>query len=208
MVWKTISEPPANNTNSDLILKRINIPSTVYTDSINGFTSFIFDTAVLLPQGPFYIGWQQNTNFILNVGYDNNYKYAKIGGTNPNLFYNLNGYWEKVSANITGAVMMRPLVGREIKIKNPASVEQIFNTNSISIYPNPSNNSQEVFIKANHSIKSIKVYDCLGKLQLEFQGENIENVNISNLNNGIYFFELLDEQNNTYFQKWIKQSYE
>jgi len=208
MVWKTISEPPANNTNSDLILKRINIPSTVYTDSINGFTSFIFDTAVLLPQGPFYIGWQQNTNFILNVGYDNNYKYAKIGGTNPNLFYNLNGYWEKVSANITGAVMMRPLVGREIKIKNPASVEQIFNANSISIYPNPSNNSQEVFIKANNSIKSIKVYDCHGKLQLEFQGENIENVNISNLNNGIYFFELLDEQNNTYFQKWIKQSYE
>ena len=208
MVWKTISEPPANNTNSDLILKRINIPSTVYTDSINGFTSFIFDTAVLLPQGPFYIGWQQNTNFILNVGYDNNYKYAKIGGTNPNLFYNLNGYWEKVSANITGAVMMRPLVGREIKIKNPASVEQIFNANSISIYPNPSNNSQEVFIKANNSIKSIKVYDCHGKLQLEFQGENIENVNISTLNNGIYFFELLDEQNNTYFQKWIKQSYE
>mgnify|MGYP000070575574 CR=1 FL=1 len=67
--------------------------------------------------------------------------------------------WEKVSSNITGAVMMRPLVGREIKIKNPASVEQIFNTKSISIYPNPSNNNQEVFIKADNSIKSIKVYD-------------------------------------------------
>ena len=208
MVWKKISEPPANNTSADVILKRVNIPSTVYTDSINGFTNFIFDTAVILSQGDFFIGWQQNTNFILNVGYDNNYKYAKVGGTNPNLFYNLNGYWENVSSNITGAVMMRPLVGREIKTNNPASVNQSVNTKTIIIYPNPSNNSQEVFIKAENSIKSIKVYDCLGKLQLEFQGENIENVNISNLNNGIYFFELLDEQNNTYFQKWIKQSYE
>ena len=208
MVWKTISEPPASNTSADLILKRVNIPSTIYTDSINGFTNFIFDTAVILPQGPFYIGWQQNTSFILNVGYDNNYKYAKVGGTNPNLFYNLNGYWEKVSANISGAVMMRPLVGREIKIKNPASISQILNANTISIYPNPSSNSRDVFIKSDNSIKSVRVYDCLGKLQLDYQGENIENMNISNLSNGIYFFELLDEQNNTYFQKWIKQSYE
>jgi len=208
MVWKTISEPPASNTSADVVLKRVNIPSTVYTDSINGFTNFIFDTAVILSQGTFYIGWQQNTNFILNVGYDNNYKYAKVGGTNPNLFYNLNGYWEKVSANITGAVMMRPLVGREIKIKNPSSVSQVSNSNKISIYPNPSSNNKDVFIQSEHSIKSIKVYDCLGKLQLDYQGENIENINISNLSNGIYFFELLDEQNNTYFQKWIKQSYE
>jgi hypothetical protein len=208
MVWKTISEPPASNTSADLILKRVNIPSTIYTDSINGFTNFIFDTVVILPQGPFYIGWQQNTSFILNVGYDNNYKYAKVGGTNPNLFYNLNGYWEKVSANISGAVMMRPLIGREIKIKNPASISQILNANTISIYPNPSSNSRDVFIKSDNSIKSVRIYDCLGKLQLDYLGENIENINISNLSNGIYFFELLDEQNNTYFQKWIKQSYE
>ena len=113
-----------------------------------------------------------------------------------------------MSANITGAVMMRPLVGREIKIKNPASVSQVLNSNTINIYPNPSSNSKDVFIQSEHTIKFIKVYDCLGKLQMDCQGENIEKINISNLSNGIYFFELLDEQNNTYFQKWIKQSYE
>jgi hypothetical protein len=96
----------------------------------------------------------------------------------------------------------------EIKIKNPASISQILNANTISIYPNPSSNSRDVFIKSDNSIKSVRIYDCLGKLQLDYQGENIENINISNLSNGIYFFELLDEQNNTYFQKWIKQSYE
>jgi hypothetical protein len=208
IVWKTISEPPANNTNSDIILKRVSIPSTVYTDSINGFTNFIFDTAVLLPQGSFFIGWQQNTNFILNVGYDNNYKYAKSGGTNPNLFYNLNGYWEKVSTNITGAVMMRPLVGREIKVNNPSNILGDIKAPNITIYPNPSSNNDVVFVKASSQIRSIKIYDCQGKLQLEVQDENIEKLNISNLNNGIYFFEIIDEFNQTSFQKWIKQSYE
>jgi hypothetical protein len=208
IVWKAISEPPANNTNSDIILKRFSIPSTVYTDSINGFTNFIFDTAVLLPQGSFYIGWQQNTSFILNVGYDNNYKYAKSGGTNPNLFYNLNGYWEKVSANITGAVMMRPLVGREIKVNNPSNVLGDIKAPNITIYPNPSSKYDLVFVKASTQIRSIKVYDCQGKLQLEVKDENIEKLNISNLNNGIYFFEIIDEFNQTSFQKWIKQSYE
>lgn len=208
IVWENISEPPANNTNADLILKRVNIPSTVYTDSINGFTNFIFDTAVILKQGNFYIGWQQNTNFILNVGYDNNYKYAKTGGSNPNLFYNLNGYWEKVSANITGTVMMRPLVGGKIIANNQSNLISQSINDQVLIYPNPLIAQNVVFLKGSKDIRSVKIFDCLGQLKLELNEGNIEKIQIDFLSNGIYFFEITDELNHTSFQKWIKQSYE
>src|SRR5690606_5982800 len=77
-VWTKLSEPPATNTNNDVLVKMLEIPTTLHADSINGFVHFIFDTAVALPVGDFYIGWMQSTPYILNVGYDNNYQYAQV----------------------------------------------------------------------------------------------------------------------------------
>ena len=89
IVWQNVSEPPANNTLNDVLLKKLILNSTQYADSINGFIDFIFDSAVAIPQGKFYIGWQQNSAFILNVGYDKNYKYLfNENYHNPNVFYN------------------------------------------------------------------------------------------------------------------------
>lgn len=205
LVWQQISEPPAPNTSGDVILRRIEIPGAIYTDSINGFTDIVFDTAVVLPQGNFYIGWQQNANFILNIGYDNNYKYAKTGGRNPNLFFNLNGYWEKVSANISGAVMMRPLLGARIANGSSASLTS-YKTVEFKIYPNPASASDEVRIESGQRIQIVNVYDAYGKMVKQIQGDDLKMLPLSDLADGIYLIEVVDEFRQTGIQKWIKQS--
>lgn len=204
IIWKAISEPPAPNTNGDIIFKRINLPTAIYTDSINGFTDIIFDTAIVLPQGNFYIGWQQNSNFILNVGYDNNYKHGKIGGRNPNIFYNLNGYWEKVSANVTGAVMMRPIVGAALKNNNQASVYDLQVKQLVTLYPNPG--SSELNFESESAIIKVSVYDLSGKLIQSISDLDITNINLDFINDGMYLIEITNEENQKSIHKWIKQS--
>jgi hypothetical protein len=204
MVWQNISEPPASNTNNDVILKKVEIPTSFYADSINGFVNIVFDTAVILPTGNFYIGWQQTSNYILNVGYDNNYKHLHQGGRNPNLFYNLNGYWEKVNSNISGVPMMRPLLGG--KIYNPASIRRTSTATAgkVFLYPNPSGNSSTLALDSEKEIHSVKVYDISGKVCLELNNEDIREINISELPPGFYQVLIGNADKQVSIHKYIK----
>lgn len=206
LVWKRLSEPPAPNTQNDLIVKRLDMSTAIYTDSINGFTDIIFDTAVALDNGDFYIGWQQNTNFILNIGYDNNYSFANAGGRNPNLFFNLNGYWEKVNSNITGAVMMRPLVGEKIIVSNPASVKSNSLVKLPKLFPNPAGSGQDINIDHFNRIVMVNVMDYSGKSVAIYSSDDIRTVSAEGISDGIYFLVCTDEYGNSTTQKWIKQS--
>ncbi|MCC6818648.1 MAG: T9SS type A sorting domain-containing protein, partial [Bacteroidia bacterium] len=190
MVWKSISEPPANTDDNDVILKQVNLASVFYSDSINGFVDIIFDTAVALSSDDFYIGWKQNINFILNVGYDNNYKYLHAGGRNPNLFYNLNGYWESVNSTITGVPMMRPIVGAPVPKSNTSIKQTTPKSPTVNIYPNPIDNTQTLNINSDNLIVSAKVFDMNSRCLIDLYDEDIKGVPISILNAGIYFIEL------------------
>jgi hypothetical protein len=205
MVWKNISEPPSNNMNNDILLKKINLGTAIYSDSINGFVDFIFDTAVYIPQGVFYIGWQQNTRFLLNVGYDNNYKYAHQGGRNPNLFFNLNGYWEKVSTSITGSIMMRPIVGKAIR--NPLIINEKNQISNIKIYPNPSGTSAYLNIESDNALKQIEFIDVQGRIIYNVElAEGVSNLLLSDLKAGFYTLRIIDHQGNITFKKYIKNN--
>ena len=204
IIWKSISEPPANTDDNDVVYRKMEIPSAYYSDSINGFVDIVLDTAVVIEAGDFYIGWQQNINFMLNIGYDNNYKYAQSGGRNPNLFYNLNGYWENVSALITGAPMMRPIVGAALPKKSTSVAKLNTIANSINIYPNPSGNSHSLTINAQSEIVQLSIYDISGKLMFSQSGENIQNINVTTLTPGFYTIHLTDSNNQTTALKYIK----
>ncbi len=84
----------------------------IFLDTLQGFTTFVFDTAISLPVGHFYVGWEQISNSFdpIPVGYDL---------SNPDaadsiwLYTVLTGVWENVGPelNLRGAIMMRPVVG-------------------------------------------------------------------------------------------------
>jgi len=184
IIWKTISEPPASTTSNDVILKRITMPTAIYTDSLNGFTTIVLDTAIVLNQGVFYIGWQQNMNFMLNIGYDRNYKYLHQGGRNPNLFYNLNGYWENVSNTITGAVMIRPIIGEALPKQTQIEAQTL--PIAIQIFPNPITQGQSLQFISKSSVNYCTIYDLTGKLMQSDHVMADQSLSLKALSPGMY----------------------
>jgi hypothetical protein len=184
IIWKTISEPPASTTSNDVILKRITMPTAIYTDSLNGFTTIVLDTAIVLNQGVFYIGWQQNMNFMLNIGYDRNYKYLHQGGRNPNLFYNLNGYWENVSNTITGAVMIRPIIGEALPKQTQVEAQTL--PIAIQIFPNPITQGQSLQFISKSSVNYCTIYDLTGKLMQSDHVMADQSLSLKALSPGMY----------------------
>ncbi|MGI6718295.1 MAG: T9SS type A sorting domain-containing protein [Bacteroidales bacterium] len=69
------------------------------------------------------------------------------------------------------------------------------NTN-ITLYPNPAKNVVSI---DGVSVQKVLIYNNLGQLVQEFSNTN--QINISNLNQGVYFLNIIDINNNNYNQK-------
>ncbi len=97
-----------------------------YADSLNQFTLYVPDTLMYLSK-PFFIGWEKTTEDMLNVGFDKN------RDSHSKVFYNIYGDWQ--ASTIPGAIMIRPVFGKDFTI-NMSSVQRTKRFN-VSIYPNP-----------------------------------------------------------------------
>lgn len=194
-VWKTITEPPASNTNDDVLITEMLVLHPEYTDSINGFHYFVFDSAVLMPAGAFYVGWKQSAKFVLNIGYDNNYRNLHQNSRNPNVYYNLSGYWEKPEFEVQGAPMIRPLLGA--KIPNKVNIVSPIKVNAtLRAYPNPSDGNVRVEMPVK-GFYSFELYDIEGKLI--DKGERFLNKGETHFEfdkmKGVYFLKLKSDKN-------------
>lgn len=189
-IWSEITTPglPANN---DKILhyQTITVPEHTYSyrDGMGGFTRFKLDTVRYLPAGKFYIGWRQNSNFMLNVGFDKNYPESFGKAYNPMLFYNTDGTW-RVSG-FPGTVMMRPVVGKSLEPATGMAPKQT--TRAVKVYPNPAHSLLYINLP-EQTEGTIQVMDMQGRVILS---KNIDGpvLNISELPAGMYILQL---QNN------------
>ena len=65
---------------------------------------------------------------------------------------------------------------------------------NISLYPNPVHSILNIALPANHMLSSIKLEDVVGKLVMKEQtNANQYQLDLSNLETGIYFIELAVE---------------
>jgi hypothetical protein len=204
-IWQRISEPPLTNTSNDFLIYETDQFAPVYTDSINGFHTFLIDTTIILPPGNFYVGWTQVGIFNLNVGYDRNYEYLNQNTKNPNIFFNLNGFWESVDNSITGTPMIRPIFGKQTNnwgLSSPNLYNQTSNT--IQIFPNPCFDrinlipKNEIY-KASYSIQSMD-----GKIIQKGIVEDTFSIETSNLISGMYVLTI-ENKNQIFYTKFIKQ---
>ncbi|MFK8058918.1 MAG: ELWxxDGT repeat protein [Polaribacter sp.] len=80
---------------------------------------------------------------------------------------------------------------------NTLSIKKEFKTNftKVNIYPNPTSNILNLKID-NQQIKSIKIFNLLGKEVMHLSSENnlIEKVNISQLSSGMFIIQIKTEQ--------------
>ncbi|MBR5781080.1 MAG: T9SS type A sorting domain-containing protein [Bacteroidales bacterium] len=85
-------------------------------------------------------------------------------------------------------------VGSAVLVTKANNVSEI-TENNISIYPNPANDF--VKISGDDRINSVKVYNCLGMMVEEIEvNANEAEINTSDYNTGIYFFNVMTENGN------------
>ena len=75
--------------------------------------------------------------------------------------------------------------------------------NGLSIYPNPSNGL--VNIQTTTKLSKVQLFNLIGKKVFETQNlnTNMNTINVTSLNKGIYLLRLQDENNKTKTQKLI-----
>ncbi len=153
-----------------------------YADTINNFWIYKFDTPIPLPAGTFYTGVMmpaESSSDSLYFGFDLN----RIG--NNHVYYNVLSTWNP--SLLHGAVMMRPLLGQEIK---PSLISNVStNEEPWGIFPNPADNT--ISISFNHSGNT--EYNISN-----IQGQSIKTgtiikdniIDISSLSSGLYFMNI------------------
>lgn len=162
----------------------------VNTDSLNQFFYYELDSALMIapPQFPgniFYVGWEQDTDNMLNVGFDLN------NNASTNTFYNIyNEGWN--NSQYQGALMIRPVVGDHEVV----SLDEKKPAVHFSIYPNPSRypkvNITSSINRADFSNYTVYVYAPDGRIMLTEKLDN--DLDISRLANGLYLVQLKSRQ--------------
>lgn len=86
------------------------------------------------------------------------------------------------------------------------SIEENVLENSISVYPNPTNNQVNIAIHNQVKVTSIIVYDMLGKeiINTKNINTNVVTLTSSNWNKGIYLIKISDEKGYNIIKKIIK----
>ena len=179
-VWKSISRvmEPAND---DVLLYKSADLKPVYSNKINGFAAFKIEPPIALTDS-FYIGWEQTQAFVLNIGMDKNYPF----GINRNMFFKQDGQW--YPSEMTGALMMRPIVGKWIDLPASISENKNLNTEKFVVYPNPSNGKFHINSKQNEEFW-VKLYDMSGRELTQTESQNQE-IDLSGFNTGVYLLKI------------------
>ena len=157
-----------------------------YTDSINGFYFYPFDSPVIVPAGIFHVGWFQYNNTLLRVGLDRN------TNSNSNMFYNVTGTWQ--NSTIPGSWMIRPVFRQEAR--NPANTvnEPVTTSTDVFVFPNPASD----LITVNHNLKTVQklfytLYDVSGRVISKGEISD-KQINTSQIKSGLYQLLLTDEK--------------
>ena len=139
--------------------------------------------------GTFYVGWEQQTNDLLNIGLDKN----KLA--NQYMFYNVGADWN--NSIYPGAWMIRPIVSMEEVILSSVN-ETRYN---FLIYPNPA--KEELTLVTGSTNNLISIYNLQGILVKQLYVSNAESkINITDLSIGMYVIEV-NNNGNRNFQKFI-----
>jgi len=167
----------------------VNIPSKTKLYSLEGkkpdfaeqfldFVEYRFDKMISV-SGDIWIGFEQQGNVQLNIGFDQN------NDSRDFFKYNTSGTWEKSS--FKGTPMIRPVFG---ELSNAIPKENI--DSSIVIYPNPTTGELRIE-NGELRIEDVEIFDIYGRKQLSTFSSQFPTLNISHFPAGVYFLKIHTE---------------
>jgi len=155
----------------------------------NGKFHYYYLDSVFQMIGTFYVGWEQTTSDLLNIGLDKN----KLA--NDYMFYNVGAGWS--NSAYPGAWMIRPIVNMDEVILS--EINEI--RSSFLMFPNPA--KLQLNIVASTTDNLISIYNLQGKLvKQSFVVTNRCKINITDLSSGMYVLEIKNKEGRN-FQKFI-----
>lgn len=185
MVWDESAGLPGNIIHEDSKSYK-----PIYTSSYTGFIRYDFTEPVAV-NGPFFVGWRQEKEFLLNVGLDKNSK------PEPQVMYYNIGNWE--SSTAPGVIMFRPFLDDGTTgINNPPSESSFF-----QVFPNPA--SDKIWFSLPEAIEGenlqVHIYDSSGRL-VHHSLVQSNPVDLSGFIPGIYFIRA-QAGNQLYYSKFL-----
>ena len=114
-----------------------------------------------------------------------------------------NGAWSIYPYFASGNIIISDIEGGLFVVRKTGTLaigDSVFNTPTISVYPNPASNILNIS-STNEKINNIALFTILGQeiLKLETNNRNQVNVDIEHLNEGVYVLKI----NNNYAKKVI-----
>ena len=178
-VWNNNGGQPGNIIHQQIV-------NPVHTE--NGkFHTYYLDSLFQMV-GTFYVGWEQITSDLLNVGLDKN----KLA--NQYMYYNVGAGW--AISSYPGSWMIRPLVSEDKILSTLRDVKASF-----KVYPNPA--STTIIVESKSKNNQISIYNIQGILLKEIYSSDFKTgINISDLSPAVYFVEVLSN-NDKQYQKII-----
>ena len=163
------------------------IYAETFGDSLQGYTTYLFEEPVELPVGDFFVGWEQvDPNRLIGIGYDRNtdargFQFFDLGN---------NGEWQPLPTP-AGALMVRPLLAG---FSDPAtSTDEAYDpTGLVDIYPNPTSDLLHLRPRQTTGNKGLNVtlFSVTGAVLQTQTG--LVSLNVSDLPPGVYFLRISD----------------
>jgi len=180
IVYASITE----NSPAESIVYEEDLLQPSYADTVNHFWNYRFTVPVIMPAGQFYIGTMQpalSGSDSLYIGLDMN----RVGGNHA--YYNVLDNW--VSSSVSGALMIRPILGTSF---TPTGVNDVANSKeTMIVYPNPANDL--IYLSQSNNAKpfNFEITDIAGRVVLKGQTSNDKAIGISNFSDGIYIVKTM-----------------
>ncbi len=174
-----------NGATADVVIDSTDLLDPAYADSVNHFWYYTFNKPVLLPAGTFYAGTLQPRG----GGSDSLYFGLDVNRVGPNhAYYNVLGTW--TPSAISGAIMMRPLLGRYTSGSGLNNVETA--NNDWDFYPNPAQD-QIRFRFQGDAHTTFQITDMQGRVLQTGTVNTQTHVDLSHLAQGIYLLNLASD---------------
>lgn len=176
MVWAAGSNGPGN-----IILKDSLVYPTYVSGSYNLMPTYNLTSCLPLGVGTYYIGLQQTTNKALNIGFDRNTNHKDA------LYYDIGNGW--VQSAIPGSLMINPVMG--CTYPEPVGINETQKADLIKIFPNPAQDKITISYPGNQLENlTIEILSALGQVVYSSSIVSNEQIDISNIANGLYFIHL------------------
>lgn len=187
-VWAFIGE--GSFTGNESLLTQQPLLRPRYADSVGQFVYYALDTPVVV-RDSFYVGWQQLTQRLLNIGLDRNNQVPRVK------WFNTQGQWNP--SLINGSWMIRPVLGDSLRF--PTSVHDL-KAPVVNVFPNP----VEDLLRVQSDIEwhTYQLYDLQGRMLAKGSGLN-EGISTGWLQTGMYLLRLSDSHGRTHTSRFIRR---